>query len=108
MLESEINEPEEGVNIIGPKQKVFPAKCLGCGHKHVPTVHDNSMMMGTDGKYYKVDMRNSGMYGEKEVYGVTASQIAVYDSGVKKRITSASNRPTSSRTNLRPSSAKRF
>jgi hypothetical protein len=107
MIESEINEPEEGFNIIGPRQKVFPAKCLGCGTKHIPTVHDNNMMQGTDGKYYKVDIRNN-QGDNREVYGVTAGQLAVYDSGVKKRITSASNRPTSSRTNLRPSSAKHF
>jgi hypothetical protein len=108
LLENEINEPEEGINIIGPKQKVFPAKCLGCGTKHIPSVHDNNMMQGTDGKYYKVDLKNSYLYDQREVYGVTPSQIAVYDSGVKKRITSASNRPTSSRTNIRPSSAKHF
>ena len=96
------------MNIIGPKQKVFPAKCLGCGTKHIPTVHDNSMMQGTDGRLYKVDMKTSNLYDQREVYGVTANQIAVYDSGAKKRITSASNRPTSSRTNLRPGSAKHF
>ena len=66
------------------------------------------MMQGTDGKYYTVDIKGSGVYDQREVYGVTPSQIAVYDSGVKKRITSASNRPTSSRTNLRPGSAKHF
>lgn len=66
------------------------------------------MMQGTDGKYYKVDLKNSYLYDQKEVYGVTPSQIAIYESGVKKRITSATNRPTSSRTNLRPSSAKHF
>jgi len=108
MLESEINEPEEGINIIGPKQKVFPAKCLGCGTKHVPTVHDNSMMAGTDGRLYKVDMKASHVYDQKEVYGVTPNQIAVYDSGVKKRMASTAARPGSSRTNLRPSSAKHF
>jgi hypothetical protein len=53
-----MNEPEEGINIIGPKQKVFPAKCLGCGFKHNP-VHENNMMMGSDGKYYRVDIRNN-------------------------------------------------
>lgn len=31
-----MNDTEEGINIIGPKQKVFPAKCLGCGNKHNP------------------------------------------------------------------------
>lgn len=35
-LQREMNEPEEGFNVIGPKQKVFPAKCLGCGIKHNP------------------------------------------------------------------------
>lgn len=62
MIESEINEPEEGFSVIGPKQKVFPAKCLGCGMKHIPTVHDNNMMQGTDGKYYKVDISNNGQF----------------------------------------------
>ena len=66
------------------------------------------MMTGTDGKLYKVDMKGSYVYDQREVYGVTPSQIAVYDSGVKKRITSTAGRPTSSRTNLRPSSAKHF
>lgn len=66
------------------------------------------MMQGTDGRYYKVDVSNNYLSNQREVYGVTPSQIAVYDSGVKKRITSATNRPTSSRTNLRPSSAKHF
>lgn len=59
LIESQMNEPEEGINIIGPKQKVFPAKCLGCGIKHVPNVYDNNMMQGTDGRYYKVDLKNS-------------------------------------------------
>lgn len=108
VLQEEMNDPEEGINIIGPKQKVFPAKCLGCGYKHIPAVHDNNMMQGTDGKYYKVDLRNSYVNDQREVYGVTPSQIAIYDSGTKKRITSAAQRPTSSRTNLRPSSAKHF
>jgi hypothetical protein len=71
-------------------------------------VHDNNMMQGTDGRYYKVDVSNNYLSNQREVYGVTPSQIAIYDSGVKKRITSATNRPTSSRTNLRPSSAKNF
>ncbi len=57
-LEKSVNEPEEGINFIGTnKQKVFPAKCLGCGTKHNP-VHENNLMMGTDGKYYKVDLNN--------------------------------------------------
>jgi hypothetical protein len=43
--------------LIAPKNKVFPAKCLGCGIKHNP-VHENNMMMGSDGRYYKVDARN--------------------------------------------------
>lgn len=37
MIQKEINEPEEGFNILGPKVKVFPAKCVGCGTKHIPT-----------------------------------------------------------------------
>ena len=72
-----MNEPEEGFNIIGPKQKVFPAKCLGCGNKHNP-VHENNMMMGSDGKYYRVDLKNSYTADQREVYGVTPSQLAVY------------------------------
>ena len=64
------------------------------------------MMMGSDGKYYKVDMKNS-FKDQMEVYGVTPSQVAVYENSIKKsRVTS--NRPTSSKTNLRPNSAKRF
>ena len=101
-----MNEPEEGFNIIGPKQKVFPAKCLGCGFKHNP-VHENNMMQGSDGKYYRVDLRNSYTADQKEVYGVTASQLAIYEMSGKKART-ISNRPTSSKSNLRPSSANRF
>ena len=71
------------------------------------------MMMGTDGKYYKVDLGGTGMSGQKEVYGVTPSQIAVYEnsnmSASRKKMTSNSNRPTSGRTNnLRPMSANRY
>jgi len=76
MIQKEINEPEEGFNILGPKAKVFPAKCLGCGVKHVPT-YDNNMMEGSDGKLYKVDFKN---YNNdiREIYGVTQSQIATF------------------------------
>ena len=55
VLQREINEPEEGFNVLGPKTKVFPAKCLGCGVKHIPAF-ENNMMKGSDGKLYKVDM----------------------------------------------------
>ena len=63
-------------------------------------------MMGSDGKYYKVDLKNP--YADQmEDYGVTPTQLAVYENSIKKsRINSS--RPTSSKTNLRPSSAKRF
>ena len=101
-----MNEPEEGFNIIGPKQKVFPAKCLGCGMKHNP-VHENNMMMGSDGKYYKVDLKNSYTADQKEVYGVTPSQLAIYETSMKKTRVH-SGRPTSSKTNLRPNSASRY
>lgn len=60
-------------------------------------------MEGSDGKLYKVDMRNytSDM---REVYGVTQSQIATFDSPLKKTI---KTRPTSGKTtNVRPSSSK--
>ena len=45
--------------MLGPKTKVFPAKCLGCGHKHIPpsNPYENSMMPGSDGKLYKVDLK---------------------------------------------------
>ncbi len=34
------------------------------------------MMMGSDGRYYKVDPRNCyGGIEERQVYGITASQI---------------------------------
>ncbi len=65
------------------------------------------MMQGTDGKYYKVDLKNNFNNDPREVYGVTASQL-VFESGAKKRVISGSNRPTSSRTNLRPGSARHF
>ena len=75
--------PEEGINIIGPKQKVFPAKCLGCGYKHNP-VYENKMMQGSDGRYYKVDLKNSYTADQREVYGVSPSQLAVYELSGKK------------------------
>jgi hypothetical protein len=54
-----MNEPEEGFSLLGPKTKVFPAKCLGCGQKHIPPSNpfENSMMPGSDGKLYKVDLK---------------------------------------------------
>jgi hypothetical protein len=85
---------------------VFPAKCLGCGIKHIPT-YENNMMEGSDGKLYKVDMKSYGNNGNdiREVYGVTQSQIATYDSPVKSGMTRT--RPTSGKTmNMRPSSSK--
>ncbi len=103
MIQKEINEPEEGFNILGPKAKVFPAKCLGCGVKHIPT-YENNMMEGSDGKLYKVDMRQHGS-DAREVYGVTQSQIATFDSPLKSNMTRT--RPTSGKTmNVRPSSSK--
>lgn len=36
---------------------MFPAKCVGCGTKHIPT-YENNMMEGSDGKLYKVDMKS--------------------------------------------------
>lgn len=102
MLQKEINEPEQGFNILGPKAKVFPAKCLGCGIKHIPT-YENNMMEGSDGKLYKVDMKNYSS-DMREVYGVTQSQIATFDSPMKK---TAKTRPTSGKTiGMRPSSSK--
>ena len=64
------------------------------------------MMMGSDGKYYKVDLK-SPYADQMEVYGVTPTQLAVYENSIKKSKIHSS-RPTSSKTNLRPSSAKRF
>lgn len=60
-------------------------------------------MEGSDGKLYKVDMKNytSDM---RQVYGVTQSQIATFDSPLKK---TAKTRPTSGKTiGMRPSSSK--
>ena len=105
-LQKEMNNPEEGMNIIGPKQKVFPAKCLGCGFKHNP-VHENNMMQGSDGKYYRVDLKNSYTADQREVYGVTASQLAVYETPSTKH-KNAMTRPSSSNPRLRPSSANRL
>jgi hypothetical protein len=67
------------------------------------------MMMGSDGKYYKVDMRNTYI-DSREVYGVTPSQLAILDtSSLKKSRLYSATRPTSSsKTNLRPSSAHKY
>jgi hypothetical protein len=103
MVQKEINEPEEGFNILGPKAKVFPAKCLGCGVKHIPT-YDNNMMAGSDGKLYKTDFKNYTS-DIREIYGVTQSQIATFDSPLKK--SNIKTRPTSGKTTyVRPSSSK--
>ena len=62
-------------------------------------------MEGTDGKLYKVDFKQYSN-DMREVYGVTQSQIATYDSPMKK---SMRTRPTSGKTtNVRPSSSKHF
>lgn len=64
------------------------------------------MMEGSDGKLYKVDMKSYGS-DAREVYGVTNSQIATYDSPMKSNM--AKTRPTSGKTmNMRPSSSKNF
>jgi hypothetical protein len=66
------------------------------------------MMMGSDGKYYKVDMRNTYI-DSREVYGVTPSQLAILDTtSLKKSRLYSVTRPTSSKTNLRPNSAHKY
>lgn len=66
-------------------------------------------MMGSDGKYYRVDMRNSYTADQREVYGVTPSQLAVYDmSSTKKSRVVPLTRPTSSKTVIRPNSASKY
>ncbi len=61
-------------------------------------------MEGSDGKLYKVDLKKYGSE-VKEVYGVTQSQIATYDSPLKSSMTKT--RPTSGKTmNVRPASSK--
>ena len=42
------------------------------------------MMQGSDGRYYRVDMKNSYTADQREVYGVTPSQLAVYELSAKK------------------------
>lgn len=65
--------------------------------------------MGSDGKYYKVDLRTSTYGDQREVYGVTPSQLAILDnSSIKKSRVYSATRPTSSKTNLRPSSAHKY
>lgn len=64
--------------------------------------------MGSDGKYYKVDMRNNFVGDQREVYGVTPSQLAIYDNSSNKKRLMSMTRPTSSKTHLRPSSANKF
>jgi hypothetical protein len=56
-------------------------------------------------KLYKVDLKNYTA-DMREVYGVTQSQIATFDSPMKK---TAKTRPTSGKTTyVRPSSSKFF
>jgi hypothetical protein len=63
------------------------------------------MMMGTDGKYYKVDLKSTEAL---EVYGVSASQLGVVDSStLKKSRLYASTRPQSSKPHVRPGSAQK-
>lgn len=65
-------------------------------------------MMGSDGKYYKVDLSNYSTQ-QREVFGVVPSQLACYDpaSTIKKPKLPINNRPVSSKSNLRPSSAQK-
>ena len=67
---------EEGFSIITNKQKIFPAKCLTCGIKHVPH-HNRNEMQGTDGKFYRVDLRNNCVFDQEEVFDVVPSQISL-------------------------------
>lgn len=69
-------------------------------------------MMGSDGRYYKVDARNCyGGIEERQVYGITASQITGFEnlSGKKIRASSAHKTTTASKTvQVRPTSAIKF
>lgn len=61
-------------------------------------------MTGSDGKLYKVDFKNYTS-DIREIYGVTQSQIATFDSPLKK--SNIKTRPTSGKTTyVRPSSSK--
>lgn len=65
-------------------------------------------MMGSDGKYYKVDLSNNYATQPREVFGVVPSQLACYDpASTIKKPKIQMNRPGSSKSNLRPSSAQK-
>lgn len=114
-FESSTTGVEEGISILNTKSRIFPAKCLGCGTKHT-SVNENNMMMGSDGRYYKVDMRHHGSLSDhREVFGVTPSQLALYENSstmkMKRSRVVSTTRPNSSlsKTNLmRPTSAQKY
>ena len=67
-------------------------------------------MMGSDGKYYKVDLRGTSS-DPREIFGVTPSQLALYDnsSTIKRsRVVSTSRSSRTNLTNLRPNSANKY
>lgn len=79
---------EEGFSIISNKQRIFPAKCLTCGIKHVPQ-HNRNEMQGSDGKFYRVDLRNNCVFDQDEVFDVVPSQISLVQTAKQSRIQSA-------------------
>jgi hypothetical protein len=65
------------------------------------------MMEGSDGKLYKVDMKQYLSGDKKEVYAVTQNQLAMFDSPMKT--STVKTGPTSGKTiNIRTSSSKYF
>ena len=84
---------EEGFSIFTNKQKIFPAKCLTCGIKHVPNNQRNEMQ-GSDGRFYRVDLKNNCVFDTDEVFDVVPSQISLVQTAKmnNNRIQSAKNK----------------
>ena len=75
-------------------------------------------MQGSDGKFYRVDLRNNCVFDQDEVFDVVPSQISLVQTGKHSRIQSAKGRgpefqSTSGNSGgfysgFRPQSAKKF
>lgn len=88
-IQDKMGGVEEGFSIISNKNKIFPAKCLACGVKHLPHKPPGEMQ-GTDGRFYRVDIKNSCVYDQDEVFDVVPSQIALVQTAKREsRISSA-------------------
>lgn len=68
---------EEGISVISGKQKIVPQKCMSCGVKCRGRQQLSMEIMGSDGKYYRADVKGTGVgFESPEVWDVMPSQMA--------------------------------